>query len=85
MPDAPKPRPKRAQTFYSVYSAKTAEDVAAAVADYRRWLLQPEQAHLRAAVRAELSGKDLACWCPLDQPCHADVLLDLANRSVVPE
>lgn len=28
----------------------------------------------------ELRGKDLACWCPLDQPCHADVLLKLANR-----
>lgn len=27
-----------------------------------------------------LRGKDLACWCPLDQPCHADVLLDLSNR-----
>lgn len=27
----------------------------------------------------ELKGKDLACWCPLDQPCHADVLLELAN------
>ncbi len=22
-----------------------------------------------------LKGKDLACWCPLDKPCHADVLL----------
>lgn len=28
---------------------------------------------------AELAGKNLACWCPLDQPCHADVLLELAN------
>ena len=28
---------------------------------------------------AELHGRDLACWCPLDQPCHADVLLELAN------
>jgi hypothetical protein len=27
----------------------------------------------------ELSGKHLACWCRLDQPCHADVLLALAN------
>jgi hypothetical protein len=27
----------------------------------------------------ELRGKDLACWCPLDQPCHADVLLEIAN------
>jgi len=27
----------------------------------------------------ELKGKDLVCWCsPL--PCHADVLLELANR-----
>ena len=31
-------------------------------------------------LRAELAGHDLACWCPLDQPCHADVLLELANR-----
>ena len=30
-------------------------------------------------VVADLAGKDLACWCPLDQPCHADVLLDIAN------
>jgi hypothetical protein len=30
-------------------------------------------------VRKELKGKDLVCWCsPL--PCHADVLLELANR-----
>lgn len=29
----------------------------------------------------ELRGKDLACWCPLDKPCHADVLLEIANRS----
>lgn len=27
-----------------------------------------------------LAGKDLACWCPLDQPCHADVLLEIANE-----
>lgn len=30
-------------------------------------------------LRACLRGKDLACWCRLDQPCHADVLLELAN------
>lgn len=27
-----------------------------------------------------LRGKDLACWCRLDQPCHADVLLAMANE-----
>lgn len=26
-----------------------------------------------------LRGKDLACWCALDKPCHADMLLTLAN------
>lgn len=30
--------------------------------------------------RSELRGKDLVCWCPLNQPCHADVLLRLANE-----
>jgi hypothetical protein len=32
-----------------------------------------------ATLRRDLAGKDIACWCPLDQPCHADVLLELAN------
>lgn len=27
-----------------------------------------------------LQGKNLACWCSLEQPCHADVLLRMANR-----
>ena len=36
--------------------------------------VQPHVDHLD-----ELRGKDLVCDCPLDQPCHADVLLELAN------
>jgi hypothetical protein len=35
---------------------------------------------MRRSIRKYLRGKDLACWCPLDQPCHADVLLELANK-----
>jgi hypothetical protein len=27
-----------------------------------------------------LRGKHLVCWCRLDQACHADVLLEIANR-----
>ena len=30
-------------------------------------------------IAGDLAGRDLACWCPLDQPCHADVLLEIAN------
>lgn len=36
--------------------------------------------HVERPDLSELRGKDLACWCPLDQPCHADVLLEMANR-----
>jgi hypothetical protein len=32
-------------------------------------------------VRRQLAGRDLACWCPTDGPCHADVLLVAANRA----
>lgn len=32
----------------------------------------------RRSIKA-LRGKNLMCWCALDQPCHADVLLELAN------
>lgn len=46
-----------------------------AIRCYRDWL--PTQPSLMAAL-PELRGKVLACWCaPL--PCHADVLLSLAN------
>jgi len=31
-------------------------------------------------VRRELRGKNLACWCKPGAPCHADVLLEIANR-----
>ena len=35
--------------------------------------------YLGAHACNELYGKNLACWCALDQPCHADVLLEFAN------
>lgn len=31
--------------------------------------------------RAELLGRDLACWCPLDQACHGDALLRFVTES----
>jgi len=50
---------------------------AGAVRLHRAWLLaQPE---LVAKVRRELAGRDLACYCKLDERCHADTLLELAN------
>jgi hypothetical protein len=49
-----------------------------AVDRYRVWLRSSRV--LYPDVYAALRGKDLACWCRLDQPCHADVLLEIANR-----
>jgi len=31
-------------------------------------------------IQARLRNKNLVCWCPLGRPCHADVLLNIANR-----
>jgi hypothetical protein len=50
---------------------------------FRDYLGRPEQTATVANIRTELRGKNLACWCPLDQPCHADVLLELANNDQV--
>jgi hypothetical protein len=47
-----------------------------AVDAYRR--LIAAGAYLRQNLH-EIRGKNLACWCALDQPCHADVLLEIAN------
>lgn len=46
---------------------------------YDEMMQRPEKADFLAEVRRDLRGKDLACWCPLDEPCHADVLIRLAN------
>jgi hypothetical protein len=37
----------------------------------------------RADIVRDLRGKNLACWCKPGDPCHADVLLELANASSV--
>jgi hypothetical protein len=62
---------------------------AAAVALFRRMLERApfgdgtwgkDRESVYDTIRRELAGKNLACWCPLDQPCHADVLLEIANK-----
>ena len=69
----------RSTRWGNPFVAQDAPQRAAAVASYRAWIAEPAQAALRAAARDALRGKDLACWCPLDGPCHADVLLEIVN------
>lgn len=51
-------------------------DNAHAVRLYRRWIDTQARS---ADMIPLLGGHDLACWCKLSDPCHADVLLELAN------
>jgi len=44
---------------------------------YRRYLVANPD--LARQVQRDLRGRDLACWCAPDAPCHADVLLEVAN------
>lgn len=69
-------RPSRWANPFVISEHQTREQ---AVANFRRALLEGRLQNSVARVRRELAGRDLACWCPLDQPCHADVLLELAN------
>ncbi|WP_130128636.1 DUF4326 domain-containing protein [Synechococcus sp. WH 8101] len=55
-----------------------AADASQAVAMFREHLHHHPE--LVALARRELAGFDLACTCPLDQPCHADVWLEVANQ-----
>ncbi len=58
---------------------------AIAVAQHRRWMRGEIAAPGGAeppsleAIRVTLGGRHLACWCAPNEPCHAELLLTLAN------
>jgi hypothetical protein len=56
-----------------------AEATRMAVDHFRDWLARPAQVGLAAEIKEKLRGKNLACWCKPCTPCHADVLLEIAN------
>lgn len=52
------------------------------VEEYRQWLQNnPHGQAIAAAAKVELKGFNLACWCKEGDPCHADVLLQIANET----
>jgi len=66
---------------------RIAPDAAGAVGFFRAMLSDPEMRPERGypgdarfpSTFLPLRGYNLACWCKLGAPCHADVLLELAN------
>ena len=69
-------RPLREPDLFDQLDSMEAE-----LADYRA---EDRRKRESAEMRRQGAGKDLACWCPLDAPCHADVLLELANEDGAP-
>ena len=59
--------------------SRLVEDAMHAVALYYYWVIMTVP-FTRATAMQELARKDLACWCPAAGPCHADLLLELANQ-----
>lgn len=47
-----------------------------AIEQFRRWV----SGSAIQDIQTDLRGKNLACWCKPGEPCHADVLLELANE-----
>lgn len=63
------------------YRDEPVSDAATSVRFFREMLTRESRAYPpNGDIVRELRGKNLACWCSLDQPCHADVLIEIANR-----
>jgi|DEB19_MinimDraft_2_1074335.scaffolds.fasta_scaffold10924_4 hypothetical protein len=57
------------------------EAAALAVKFHRDWIVRMLELNteFHALLVTELAGRDLACYCALDMPCHSTTLLELAN------
>lgn len=70
-------RPGRWGNPFKVTAKRPADE---AVDDFRLFLRYSSIGRWTCErARAELRGKNLACWCRPGEPCHADVLLEIAN------
>ena len=71
-------RPSKFGNPFVIGTHGTREEV---LASFREWLITTEDGRAVArAAASELPGKDLICFCA-PEPCHGDVLLDIANRN----
>ncbi|MEV5021383.1 DUF4326 domain-containing protein [Sphingobium sp. LMA1-1-1.1] len=67
----------RSTKWGNPYPVEGTRSAAMAVAAFRLHILATPA--LREMAHRELAGKNLACWCQPSEPCHADVLLEIAN------
>lgn len=68
---------------YTITTAEYADDRYVLIADAAvavEWFRWYATKYMAEEIKRELRGKDLMCFCPLDQACHVDVLLEIANQ-----
>lgn len=87
---SPECTPILTNNAHAVYDTKEAA-TKDAIKCYQIWLTPYEhetgilsEVYLSMAnidlIKEELKGKNLACWCATNEPCHADILLNIANN-----
>jgi hypothetical protein len=64
---------------WSVWLGKTCETVDDCLLSFRKKVMA--SAAFQRIIKRELAGKDVACWCKPGAPCHADILLEIANST----
>jgi hypothetical protein len=79
-----KPRPPGWKRKPPAFADRWDAQVAALEA-FVAWINHPDQSDVVERIRRELRGRDLACRCSGRSPCHADVLLVVANQEAPAE
>jgi hypothetical protein len=72
------PDTDRVVTVSTVFDERQARQDA--VDGFRAMFRTPGGAEQAEYFARQLHGRDLLCWCAPAMPCHADVLLELANQ-----
>jgi hypothetical protein len=70
----------RSTRWGNPFRATKSMPVARTIEKFEEWLVNdPAGRELACKAQVELKRKNLACWCPLDSPCHGEILLRIAN------
>lgn len=63
------------------WALETGTDMVRHFREYIR-LMKRDQPQEFEAYIGPLRGKNIACWCKIGDPCHGDILLELANEQI---
>ena len=73
------------RTSYPLHIANKANARLATMLMFREWIALPAQRELRQALISRVSQQGiehLSCWCPVGEPCHADMWCEIVNKEL---